>query len=62
MPIYTIGAIQILCIGVVGEYLAKVYGEVKGRPRFIVEKTTQTVDRQTHPDVRVSRTETKSKP
>ena len=40
MPIYTIGAIQILCIGVVGQYLAKVYGEVKGRPRFIVERMT----------------------
>lgn len=40
LPIYAIGAIQILCIGVVGEYLAKVYGEVKGRPRFIIEKLT----------------------
>jgi len=52
LPIYTIGAIQILCIGVVGEYLAKVYGEVKGRPRFIVEKVTRALESQSHPDPR----------
>jgi len=40
LPIYAIGAVQILCIGVVGEYLAKVYNEVKARPRFIIEKST----------------------
>lgn len=40
LPIYTIGAIQILCLGVVGEYMAKIYQEVKARPRYIVEKTT----------------------
>jgi glycosyltransferase involved in cell wall biosynthesis len=39
LPIYALGAIQILCLGVVGEYLAKIYQEVKARPRFIVEKT-----------------------
>jgi len=59
MPIYTIGAIQILCIGVVGEYLAKVYGEVKGRPRFIVEKVTGALEAQSHPDPRAWRTEPK---
>jgi len=59
MPIYTIGAIQILCIGVVGEYLAKVYGEVKGRPRFIVEKVTGVLESQSHPDPRAWRTEPK---
>ena len=62
MPIYTIGAIQILCIGVVGEYLAKVYGEVKGRPRFIVEKATRALESQSHPDFQTQRTETKSEP
>jgi glycosyltransferase involved in cell wall biosynthesis len=40
LPIYAIGAVQILCIGVVGEYLAKIYGEVKSRPRYLIEKTT----------------------
>ncbi len=31
------GGIQILCIGVVGEYVGKIYLETKGRPRYIVE-------------------------
>jgi glycosyltransferase involved in cell wall biosynthesis len=39
LPIYTFGAIQILCLGVVGEYMAKIYQEVKARPRFTIEKT-----------------------
>lgn len=37
LPLYFIGGIQILCIGVVGEYLGKTYQEVKRRPRYIVE-------------------------
>ena len=40
LPIYSIGAIQILCLGIVGEYMAKIYQEVKARPRYVVEKTT----------------------
>ncbi|HYM92706.1 MAG TPA: glycosyltransferase family 2 protein [Chitinophagaceae bacterium] len=38
LPIYFLGGIQILCIGIIGEYLGKVYQEVKARPRFIIEK------------------------
>jgi hypothetical protein len=30
--------VQLLCIGVIGEYLAKIYLEVKARPRFVVER------------------------
>lgn len=39
LPIYLLGGIQILAIGVLGEYLGKVYREVKGRPRYVVERT-----------------------
>lgn len=39
LPIYFLGGIQLLSIGVLGEYVAKVYLEVKRRPRYIVEKT-----------------------
>ena len=39
LPIYLLGGIQILCIGVIGEYLGKVYQETKARPRYIIEKT-----------------------
>lgn len=38
LPIYLLGGIQILCTGVLGEYLGKVYQETKGRPRYIIEK------------------------
>lgn len=36
--IWAIGGIQILCIGIVGEYVGKIYMETKGRPKFIIEK------------------------
>lgn len=38
IPLYLLGGIQLLCLGVIGQYLAKAYVELKGRPRFIVEK------------------------
>lgn len=31
------GGFQILCIGIVGEYIGKIYNETKQRPRFIIE-------------------------
>nr|WP_209456091.1 glycosyltransferase family 2 protein [Clostridioides mangenotii] len=36
--IWTLGGIQILCIGIVGEYIGKIYLETKDRPKFIVDK------------------------
>lgn len=33
-----IGGTQTFCIGVIGEYVARIYREVKGRPRYICEK------------------------
>ena len=40
LPIYFLGGIQLLCLGIIGEYLAKIYMETKRRPRYIIEKTT----------------------
>jgi glycosyltransferase involved in cell wall biosynthesis len=37
LPIYLLGGVQILCIGILGEYLGKVYSEVKRRPRYSIE-------------------------
>lgn len=38
VPIYFLGGVQMLCLGVIGEYLAKIYMEVKARPRFAIER------------------------
>lgn len=40
MPIYLLGGIQLLSIGVIGEYVGRVYMESKGRPRYIVEDSS----------------------
>lgn len=38
IPIYFIGGVQLFCMGVIGEYLGKVYIEVKRRPRYIISE------------------------
>ena len=35
------GGIQLLSIGVIGEYIGKIYLEVKARPKYIIAKRTQ---------------------
>jgi glycosyltransferase involved in cell wall biosynthesis len=40
IPMYLLGGIQLLSLGVIGEYLAKVYEASKQRPRFHVEAIT----------------------
>jgi len=39
VPIYLLGGVQLLCVGIIGEYLAKIYLETKQRPRYFIEKT-----------------------
>lgn len=36
--IWALGGIQLLCLGVLGEYIGKIYQESKHRPRFIVDR------------------------
>jgi glycosyltransferase involved in cell wall biosynthesis len=38
LPIYGLGGVQLLSLGIVGEYVAKIYMETKHRPRFLIEK------------------------
>jgi hypothetical protein len=37
LPIYFLGGLQLMSIGVIGEYVGKTYLETKRRPRFIVD-------------------------
>ncbi|MGI6262021.1 MAG: glycosyltransferase family 2 protein [Acutalibacteraceae bacterium] len=36
--IWLLGGLQMLCLGVVGTYVGKIYSEVKARPRYVVEE------------------------
>ncbi|NWF65834.1 MAG: glycosyltransferase family 2 protein [Campylobacterales bacterium] len=38
IPIYFIGGIQLFALGIIGEYIGKIYKETKQRPRYFVEK------------------------
>ncbi len=38
--IFLLGGIQIFCLGVIGEYIGKMYAETKARPRYIIEDNT----------------------
>jgi len=36
-----LGGVQLLCIGIMGEYIGKIYNETKKRPRYIISETTE---------------------
>ena len=37
-PIWLLGGIQLLALGIVGEYIGKIYMETKHRPRYEIDK------------------------
>ena len=51
--IWLLGGLQMLCLGVVGGYIGKIYSEVKQRPRFLIE-THLKAEPRTKPEPELS--------
>ena len=45
--VWLIGGLILLALGVIGEYMGKVYMEVKERPRFLIRKVLEDKDEET---------------
>lgn len=41
VPIYFLGGLQILSLGILGEYIGKIYLETKKRPRYIIKEVVE---------------------
>lgn len=39
LPLLFIGSVQLICLGIIGEYLSKIYEEIKRRPKFHISET-----------------------
>ncbi|WP_404711973.1 glycosyltransferase family 2 protein [Sphingomonas sp. MMS24-J13] len=46
IPIYLLGGVQLFSIGVIGEYVGKIYLETKRRPRFFIEERADGAEDQ----------------
>jgi len=42
-----IGSTLMVALGIIGEYIARIYDEVKGRPRYLIGETLDSNDRET---------------
>ncbi|MEM9349488.1 MAG: glycosyltransferase family 2 protein [Pseudomonadota bacterium] len=56
LPIYILGGVHMIALGVIGEYIGKIYLEAKGRPRFIVDeiKRPSTSAQEAETSVRIA--------
>ena len=54
LPIYILGGVHMIALGVIGEYIGKIYLETKGRPRFIVDEITRPSEAEAQAPVRIA--------
>ncbi|MCH2077640.1 MAG: glycosyltransferase family 2 protein [Rhodobacteraceae bacterium] len=54
LPIYILGGVHMIALGVIGEYIGKIYLETKGRPRFIVDEITRPNQAASEAPVRIA--------
>jgi hypothetical protein len=46
MTLLLLGSLIMISLGIIGEYIAKIYDEIKARPSFLVESTCGTADQR----------------
>lgn len=51
VSIWALGGLQLLAIGIIGEYIGKIYLETKGRPRFFVDQFLSDENRESIKDM-----------
>jgi polyisoprenyl-phosphate glycosyltransferase len=49
-----VGSLLMISLGIIGEYLARIYEEVKGRPRYLVREAIESNEAIAGPKVSAS--------
>jgi len=47
ISLWFIGGVQIMCLGMIGEYIGKIYKETKRRPKYILEEELNSTSKNT---------------